>query len=77
MEAIKAVFGWFLKSQWATGHRREISVGLTVLTTVLTFASGPLAGFVPALASPALHDTVLALASYFGMIGIMFKGETK
>jgi hypothetical protein len=77
MDAFKAVFGWLLKSKWATGHRRQIGVGLTVLTTVLTFAGGPLAGFIPALASAGVHETLLALASYFGVVGIAFQGEPK
>ena len=75
MDAFKAVFGWLLKSKWATGHRRQISVGLTVLTTILTFGAGPLAGFIPALASPVVHDTLLGLASYFGVVGIAFKEQ--
>ena len=75
MDAFKAVFGWLLKSKWATGHRRQISVGLTVLTTLLTFGAGPLAGFIPALASAGLHDTLLALASYFGIMGVAFQND--
>jgi hypothetical protein len=75
MDAFKAVFGWLLKSKWASGHRRQISVGLTVLTTLLTFGAGPLAGLIPALANPGVNEVLLGLASYFGVVGIAFKEE--
>ena len=77
MDAFKAVFGWLLKSKWATGHRRQIGVGLTVLTTLLTFGAGPLASIIPALGSAGVHETLLALASYFGVVGVAFQGEGK
>lgn len=75
VDAIKAILGWLFKSKWAQGHRRQISVVITSALALITFLSGPIAGIIPALATPGVQHALLAAASYFGIIGELFKND--
>lgn len=75
VDAIKSIVGWLLKSKWLRGHRRQVSVGLTVATALLALFTGPVAAVIPALGDVAIQKVLISVAAYIGLIGEMFKND--
>lgn len=76
MDGFTKIAGWLLKSKWAQGHRRQIGAALTVATAIVTLASGPIGGFIPALAAPAVQHALLLAGAYFNTVGTVFANDS-